>query len=191
MIRDWNNWTWLGGDHVVEQHVHNLDVMNWVMGTHPISVVAMGARHRRITGNQYDCFCSDFTFPGEIHWLSQARQINGCANEVSERVTGEKGVSNCNGWISTIKLPKLQGRNPYVQEHADLIASIRARQPLNEAQAVAESTLTGIMARMSAYTGQQITWDAVMKSDLVLGPPDYPLTDGAIRAHIPVPGISQ
>ncbi len=188
MIRDWNNWTWLGGDHIVEQHVHNLDVMNWVLGSHPVSVVAMGGRHRRITGDQYDFFCSDFTYPNDVHVLSQARQINGCANEVSERIVGEKGVSNCNGWISTLKMEKIEGRNPYVQEHADLIAAIRTGVPINEAQTVAESTLTAIMARMSAYTGQQVTWDEVMKSDLVLGPPDYPLTEEEIRKHVPVPG---
>ncbi|MGB9624499.1 MAG: Gfo/Idh/MocA family protein [Phycisphaerae bacterium] len=202
MIRDWVNWAWLSGDHIVEQHVHNLDVMNWVLGTHPRKVVGMGGRARRVTGDQYDFFACDFFYPNpnapdkpdrDIHVLSQCRQINGCVNDVSERVIGEKGVSNCNGWISTLpELIKGEG-NPYVQEHADLIAAIRSEKPINEAQQVAESTLCGIMGRMSAYTGKAVTWDEAMSSDLVLSPPDYELTEenikaGVIRAHIHIPG---
>jgi predicted dehydrogenase len=195
MIRDWVNWAWLSGDHVVEQHVHNLDVVNWVLGTHCKSVVAMGGRHRRVTGDQYDFFAADLFYPidsddeeGKLHVLSQCRQISGCADNVSERVIGQKGVSNCNGWISNMKLDVKGGANPYVQEHADLIASIRSGKPLNEAQNVAESTMTAIMIRMSAYTGQAVTWDDAMKSDLVLSPPDYELTEENVRAHIPKPG---
>jgi len=168
MIRDWVNWAWLSGDHIVEQHVHNLDVMNWVLKTHPRKVVGMGSRERRVTGDQFDFFACDFFYPNptspdkpdtDIHVLSQCRQINGCANDVSERVIGEKGVSNCNGWISSLSEPIKGEGNPYVQEHADLIAAIRSEKPINEAQQVTESTLCGIMGRMSAYTGKAITWD--------------------------------
>ncbi len=188
MLRDWNNWSWLSGDHVVEQHVHNLDVANWVIGKHPVRAVAMGGRQRRVTGNQYDFFATDFTYPDEVHIASQCRQITGCKRNVSERVIGQKGLSDCSGWISSLKLEKFQGQDPYVQEHIDLIASIRGGSPLNEAQTVAESTLTAIMGRTSAYTGKEVTWDEMMKSPLVLGPPDYELTEANIRAHIPVAG---
>ena len=75
-----------------------------------------------------------------------------------------------------------------MQEHKDLIDAIRTGKPLNEAQNVAESTMTAIMVRMSAYTGKEVTWDDVMKSDLKLGPPDYELVEAEIRKHIPVPG---
>jgi len=192
MIRDWVNWTWLSGDHIVEQHVHNIDVINWVLGKHPTEVVAMGARHRRVTGDQYDCFAADFTYPDHVHVLSMCRQINGCANEVSERVIGTKGVSNCNGWISGQPPIEIKG-NPYVLEHKDLIDAIRAGKHLNETQNVTHSTMCAIMARMSAYTGQKVTWDEAMKSDLRLGPPDYELTEeniaaGVIKAHVKVPG---
>jgi len=193
MIRDWVNWTWLSGDHIVEQHVHNIDVINWAIGTHPEKVVAMGARHRRVTGDQYDFFCADFFYPDHVHVLSQCRQINGCANDVSERVIGEKGVSNCNGWISTLKEPIKIDCNPYVEEHRDLIRAIREDLPLNETKNVTESTLCAVMARISAYTGRSVSWEEMMESNLVLGPPTYELSEeniaaGVIKAHVPKPG---
>lgn len=198
MIRDWVNWTWLSGDHVVEQHMHNVDVINWVLGRHALKVVAMGGRARRVTGDQYDYFSADLFYPlddqdreGRLHVLSQCRQINGCTVEISERVIGTKGVSNCNGWISNLKDHQPSTVKPqfaYVQEHKDLIAAIRSEKPLNESQNVAESTLTNIMIRMSAYTGQEVTWHQAMKSDLQLQQPDYALTPENVRAHIPVPG---
>ena len=95
MIRNWVNWTWLSGDHIVEQHVHNLDVMNWFTGTHPVKAVGIGSRLRRVTGDQYDNFSVDFTFENGIHFHSMCRQINGCVNNVSERIQGSKGSTNC------------------------------------------------------------------------------------------------
>jgi len=195
MIRDWVNWAWLSGDHVVEQHVHNIDVMNWVIGRHVLKVIAMGGRARRVTGDQYDFFAADLFYPasdkdkdGRLHVLSQCRQIDDTAGGVYEHVVGTKGFSNCNGWISTMPDFKGQDSKPYVQEHKDLIDAIRNGKPLNEAQNVAESTLTNIMIRMSAYTGKAVTWSEAMKSDLTLAKPDYELTEENIRAHIPVPG---
>jgi len=193
MHRDWVNWCWLSGDHIVEQHVHNIDIINWVLGTHPISVVSFGSRQRRVTGDQYDNFSSDFSYPGPrkdtpIHVHSMCRQISGCKNDVSERVVGQTGISNCNGWISTVGKIEHQGNDPYVQEHKDLIDAIRSGRPLNETQAVTESTLCAIMARTSAYTGKEVTWDEILNSEMQLSPPDYELTEENIRAHIPVPG---
>ena len=196
MHRDWVNWTWLSGDHIVEQHVHNLDVINWVMKALPTKVVAMGSRQRRITGNQFDNFSADFFYPGdkdhpEIHVLSQCRQINGCASDVSERVIGTKGISNCNGWISNLGKIESQGQDAYVQEHTDLIAAIREGKPLNEAEQVANSTMCAIMARMSAYTGKAITWKEAMESTLELAAPDQPLTPEYVKSLIPIPGDEQ
>ncbi|HOW71552.1 MAG TPA: Gfo/Idh/MocA family oxidoreductase [Phycisphaerae bacterium] len=193
MHRDWVNWTWLSGDHIVEQHVHNLDVINWALKILPTKAVAMGSRHRRVTGDQYDNFSVDFFYPGdkehpEIHVLSQCRQINGCANDVSERVIGTKGISNCNGWISNVGKIESQGKDPYVQEHTDLIAAIRQGEPINEAEQVAHSTMCAIMARMSAYTGKAVTWSDAMKSDLQLAPPEGPLTPEYVKSLIAVPG---
>jgi predicted dehydrogenase len=191
MIRDWFNWSWLSGDHIVEQHVHNLDVANWVIGTHPIKCVSMGARQRRDVGNQYDFFATDFTYPDEVHVASQCRQINDCANLVAERVVGEKGYSNCSGFISNVgelSIEKRANKDAYVQEHRDLIRAIRTGELLNEAKNVAESTMCAIMARTSAYTGKEVTWEEMMKSDLTLEPPDYPIMMREIRSHLPRPG---
>ena len=188
MHRDWVNWCWLSGDHIVEQHVHNLDIINWAIGTHPEKVVGMGGRARRVTGDQYDYFSADFTYPGEVHVHSTCRQVSGCAGGVHERVIGQKGVSNCNGRFSNLGALRFQHNDPYTQEHKDLQEAIRTGKRINETQNVAESTLCAIMARTSAYTGKEVTWDEMMKSDMVLGPPDYELTEENIRAHIPVPG---
>ena len=91
MIRDWVNWTWLSGDHIVEQHVHNIDVSNWFMGATPVEAVGMGSRLRRLTGDCYDNFSVDFVYDKQVHMGSMCRQINDCANSVSEHITGSKG----------------------------------------------------------------------------------------------------
>lgn len=188
MHRDWVNWAWLSGDHIVEQHVHNLDVINWVIGRPPVKVVAMGGRARRPTGNQFDFFSADFTYPNEVHVHSMCRQINGCANNVSERVVGQNGYSNCAGMLSNFGRVPFEGNDPYVQCHADLIRAIRTDRPINEAQDVAESTMTAVMARTSAYTGREVTWNEMMESSEELRPPTYELTEENIRADVPVPG---
>ena len=82
MVRDWVNWKWLSGDHIVEQHVHNIDVLNWFTGSHPVKAVGMGSRLRRVTGDQYDNFSIDYTFENGMHVQSMCRQINGCATNV-------------------------------------------------------------------------------------------------------------
>src|SRR5665648_139059 len=99
MIRDWVNWCWLSGDHIVEQHVHNIDVINWFTGKRPESAVSFGARQRRVTGDQYDMFSTDFIYEGGIHVHSMCRQINGTEGNVSEWVQGTKGNSNCQNAI--------------------------------------------------------------------------------------------
>jgi len=182
-LRNWNYFTWLSGDHYVEQHVHNLDVMNWVIGTHPVkAVAAVGGRQVR-TGPQhghiYDHFAVEFEYPNGVRMFSQARQIDGCEGNVSETIVGSNGFSNCQNFIQPRGGQgwKYSGANPnpYEQEHLNLIASIREGKPINEAQAVAESTLTGIMGREAAYSGRSITWDELMKSAMRLGPEKYEL----------------
>ncbi len=185
-LRNWNYFTWLAGDHYVEQHVHNLDVMNWVFGTHPVkAVTGNGGRQVRTDpkyGNIYDHFAVEFEYPGGISMFSQARQINNCKNKVEEFVQGTEGTSNCKDYISSKKGDDWRWRRPrqgkpqdlpYEQEHMDLIASIKEGNPLNEAQRVAESTLTGIMGREACYSGQDVTWDQMMASDMKLGPDKY------------------
>ncbi|HEV2390789.1 MAG TPA: Gfo/Idh/MocA family oxidoreductase [Verrucomicrobiae bacterium] len=180
-LRNWNYFTWLGGDHIVEQHVHNLDVINWVMGAHPIKALALGGRQARPNknyGHIYDHFAVEFEYANGARMFSQCRQMNGCEGKVEEAVVGTKGSSNCKDWIRASNKQVLwrfreRDVNPYQQEHQDLMASIRAGAPLNEAKNVAESTLTGIMGRESAYSGRSIEAEEVLNSTTRLGPEKY------------------
>jgi len=168
-VRNWLYFTWLSGDHIVEQHVHNIDVINWVMQAHPVKAVGFGGRQVRTDpayGHIFDHFAIDFEYPNGVRILSMCRQIDGCCGNVSERVVGTKGTSNCANTIRGKEEWKYSGpgNNAYVQEHADLIASIRAGKPLNETRQVAESCLSAIMGRMSAYTGQEVSWEQALNS---------------------------
>ncbi|MBI4583338.1 MAG: Gfo/Idh/MocA family oxidoreductase [Planctomycetes bacterium] len=178
MVRNWLYFTWLSGDHIVEQHIHNLDVMNWFLGSHPVRARGMGGRQVRTDsefGNIFDHHAIDFEYPNGVHIFSMCRQIDGCWNDVSEHVVGTKGRSNCGDEIAGQNPWRFPGggQNPYVQEHADLLESIRHGKPINEARQVAESTLTAIMGREASYTGKVIVWEELMKSDLRLGPEKY------------------
>lgn len=177
MLRNWYFYSWLSGDHIVEQHVHNLDVINWAVGSPPAEALAVGGRQWRVEpqyGNIYDHFGTRYRYPNGALVVSQARQINGTENRVGESVIGTKGRATA-GRIEGANPWKYSGPNPdpYEQEHADLIASIRAGKPLNEGRTVAEATLTAIMARMSAYSGQPVPWNfALEESVLDLTPPE-------------------
>jgi len=205
MIRDWVNWCWLSGDHIVEQHVHNIDVINWFTGKKPVSAVSFGARHRRVTGDQYDFFSTDFIYDGGFHVHSMCRQINGCEGNVSEWIQGTKGTSNCQNTVwdqAGTELWKYDGyklddqgkmteeliRSPYDQEHIDFVTAIRTGKPLNEAEFVAVSTMAGIMGRVSAYTGKKVTWDEMMNSELKLGPKVFEMGPVDVSKTVPVPG---
>jgi predicted dehydrogenase len=179
-LRNWNYFTWLAGDHIVEQHVHNLDIMNWVIGAHPIKATALGGRQARTAernGHIYDHFAVEFQYPNDVRMFSQCRQINGCEGKVEEAIIGTRGTSNCKDWIRARDGTSWRFRekdvNPYQQEHQNLISSIRAGTPLNEAKNVAESTLAGIMGRESAYSGKSVEWDQALNSPTRLGPDNY------------------
>ena len=196
--RNWLFHTWLSGDHIVEQHVHNLDVVNWAMGTHPVKAMGMGGREVRTDpqyGNGFDHFAIEFEYPNGARVLSMCRQTEGTSTRVSERLVGTMGstfTSRTVGYTVGKNAYEYEGEspNPYVQEHTDLIASIRGGEPLNEGKQVAESTLTAIMGRMSAYTGRELKWDWVMNaSKLDLSPEKYVFGDLPVQA-VAVPGIS-
>jgi predicted dehydrogenase len=181
-IRNWLFTVWCSGDHIVEQHVHNLDVMNWAMGAHPVKCTGMGGRAARtdpMFGNVYDHFCVEYEYPNGARVMSMCRQTAGAMDNVSERVVGTRGYSytdGADGYINGVNAYKTENPspNPYVQEHVDLIASIKSGKPLNEGRQVAESTLTAIMGRISAYTGRAVSWDWVMNaSKLDLTPPQF------------------
>lgn len=190
-LRNWPYFTWASGDILVEQHIHMIDLANWVMGTHPVRAYGMGgrlARPSREYGNIYDHFAIEYEYPGGAHLFSQNRQINGCKNRIGAAVLGTEGTSNCENRIEGKREWAYQGkvRDAYEQEHIDLIASIRSGKPLNETQAVAESTLTAIMGRDSAYSGQEITWEAAMKSQRDYTPKEFTLGDGPFP-EVPMP----
>jgi predicted dehydrogenase len=183
-LRNWNYFTWLSGDHIVEQHVHNLDVMNWVLGSHPLRAISgLGGRQVRTStehGYVFDHFAVEFEYPNGVSMFSQCRQINECRNIVEEAVVGTKGTSNCKDHIQAQNGERWRFRDrtqpsPYKLEHEHLIASIRTGAPINEAQALAESTLTGIIGREAVYSGQTIEWDKAMQSTMRLGPERYEL----------------
>jgi myo-inositol 2-dehydrogenase/D-chiro-inositol 1-dehydrogenase len=190
-IWNWYNYTWLCGDHIVEQHVHNLDVMNWAFGTHPQSAVGMGFRTRTDPrfGHIYDFFAIDYKYPNDVHTLSMCRQISNCANEVGEHLVGTKGMCHVNAYtINGKRVTRRGGTNPYVQEHTDLIESIRSGKPINELKQVAESTLTAIMGRMSAYTGKEVSWEQALNSQEDLMPKDLTMDMSLPVAPVSVPG---
>ena len=179
MIRDWVNWKWLSGDHIVEQHVHNIDVFLWMSGYKVAKATGFGARHRRITGDQYDQFSIDFEMENGVHLHSMCRQIDGCSNAVGEIIYGTKGswnsfdheIKDLDGnvvWKFDNEKAETEFRqhNPYVLEHVDLVNHIRKGEPIDEATACAMSTLAGVMGRTAAYTGDTVTWDAMSQSEL-------------------------
>jgi predicted dehydrogenase len=196
-MRNWYYFTWLCGDHIVEQHVHNLDVVNWALDAHPLRAVGMGGRQVRTDpkyGHIFDHFAIDYEYPKGIHALSMCRQIDGCDQNVSEALVGSNGICSTQRQY-TIKSAKgttlwsfssKKDNAPYQQEHTDLIESIRSGRPINELQNVAYSTLTAIMGRMSAYTGKPVTWEQALNAREELMPAELSWT-----MSLPVPPVAE
>jgi predicted dehydrogenase len=194
-LRNWLYFTWLSGDHIVEQHVHNLDVCNWVMKGHPVRATSLAGRQVR-TGPEYghifDHFATEYEYANGVKMLSMCRQIDGTANRVSEHIVGTKGSSDGNNSITGAKAWHFEGQrpNPYVEEHRHLYEAITSGKPINEGRQVAESTLTAIMGRMSAYTGQEVSWDAALNSQESLVP--SVLSMGAVSVPaVAIPGTTK
>ena len=206
MIRDWVNWKWLSGDHIVEQHVHNIDVFTWFTGLKPISAVGFGSRHRRITGDQYDNFSVDFTMENGIHFHSMCRQIDGCANNVSEFIQGTKGSWTTQGetaikdlagnviWKYDHEAEKtnFSQTDPYTLEHVNLINCIRGNKLIEQASETAIANMAAIMGRESAYTGLETKWDAMTASTLDYTPKDLNMGKMNMSTFtVPIPGKPQ
>lgn len=201
MLRNWNNFSWLCGDHILDTHVHNIDIVNWFLGKHPESAIGFGGRVRRLTGDQYDFFSIDFDFGNGVFSHSMSRQIDGCANSLGEQVMGTEGYTNCKNTIfnpdGSIKWQYEYPKNkdgkstgivkvsPYVQEHIDMVTAIRENKPIVEAERTAVSTLTAIMGRTAAYTGQKVSWEDMLNSAERLGPDSYEM--GPVNKEFPVP----
>jgi len=185
-LRRWLFLTWLSGDFIVEMHVHNLDRMNWVMDAHPVQCVGLGGRQVRTGpeyGDVYDHFAVEYEYPGGVRVEYMGAQIDKVTDRQDNRVVGTKGqayTDSGNLIIEGAKPFKYDGPSPdpVIQQHADQIAAIRNGQHLNEGKRVAESTMTCIMGRMSAYTGRALKWDWVMNaSKLDLTPAKYEFGD--------------
>jgi predicted dehydrogenase len=189
MLRDFFSWNWLCGDHVIDQLVHNIDVFTWFSHLKPISVTGMGSQLQRRTGDIFDNFCLDIVYEGGVRVNAQARQIEGCDNDVSETITGTDGIWTSKDmtihdndgnlvWKFDSEAEKAQFKqtNPYVLEHMDLINHIRSGEPMtHEAETLVISSLTGAMGRESAYTGKEYKWDDFLVSNLSLMPQELNL----------------
>jgi len=166
LVRSWQNWIALSGDHLVEQHVHNIDIANWFCGGPPVSAVGFGGRSRRPAGDMYDFFSVDYDYGKGVHIHSMCRQVNGCWNWVGHDFVYEKGRTNGGDYPKAQKSPipadLPQGPGSHIQEQIDTLYYVNKGQPVNQAQAVAESTATAVMGRISAYTGKQVWWKEIM-----------------------------
>jgi len=201
-IRNWFNIKWLSGDHILDQGVHNIDIVTWFMGDVPLRAVGYGGRARRLTGDIYDFFSVDYYYKNGKRMLHTARQIDGCDTNISEQVLGTKGIVQLND-RGEIKILDWNGellweydyknkpvKNPYNQEHIHLVESIRLNKKINQAEDLAYSTLVAILGREAAYTGKAISWDEILASPLRYGPEHYemgPLPDYH-EGIVPVPG---
>lgn len=201
-MRNWYYFNWLCGDHIVEQHIHNLDVCNWIMGEAPVSAQGMGGRQVR-TGKEfgeiYDHHAVEFTYANGAKLLSQCRHMPNCQDDVSEHAHGAHGWADVSagrivarGWDW-----RFQGESPdpYQKEHDDLFAAIREGHAYNEAEYGAKSTMTAILGRMATYSGRIVSWKDALASPIALRPSKYDwdgvppsLPDASGCYPIPMPG---
>ncbi len=198
-IKNWYHFLWVCGDHIVEQHVHNLDVINWALQAVPIRAYGMGGRqgggrHRpngdpKVVGHIFDHFAVEYEYPNGVRVFSYCRHTPGTWDSVSEALHGSKGFSQVNQYTINNK-PVAEDTNisPYRQEHIDLYQSIRASAPLNELKTVAESTMTAILGRMATYTGKPITWKQALESKEDTFPKELTLNSSLPEPVLPVPG---
>jgi predicted dehydrogenase len=198
-IRRWLFWIWQAGDFITEMHVHNLDIMNWILGSHPVQCMGVGGRQVRTEakyGDCYDHFAVEYEYPNDVRIEYIGTQIDGFTYRSDQRVTGTKGsvyLYGGNGVISGENPWKFEGEspNPSVLQYAEMIDSIRKGTPLNEGRQIADSTMTAILGRMSAYTGRALKWDWAMNaSKLDLTPGEMKFGD-LPDMPVPMPGVTQ
>lgn len=182
-VRNWYYFTWLSGDHLVEQHVHDIDVCNWIHGGHPVEAQGMGGRQVRVGrdyGEIFDHHAVEFTYADRVKLFSYCRHIPGCWNSFSEHAHGTKGDASIQGH-GTSEL-RMEGKPPmrwrrtadgHQVEHDDLFAALSAGKPYNEADWATDSTMTAILGRMATYSGKVAAWDEAVRSQLDLAPKRY------------------
>jgi predicted dehydrogenase len=197
-MRNWYYYTWLSGDFIVEQHCHNFDKVNWVLGgKEPVSAVGVGGRQQRRDpkfGHIYDHFATTLEFAGGLKVHSFCRQMDGTEWDVNDHIVGTKGSSQLMKWSVQPFGGKEQtfgdpaAKSMYQVEHDDLFAGIRSGKFINDGESAAHSTLLAILARESAYTGKRITWKDLMASKQNLAPKEYAWGEVATPA-VPMPGV--
>ncbi len=211
-VNNWYHFNWLSGDQYCEQHIHNLDVINWVMGGPPVKAVGLGGRavrDRQIAavlqksahlkdvpvgtpgeyGNIFDHFTVEFEYANGARMYSFSGHIRGAKSDVSETVFGSKGTCRVNAYsIGKKRVAEDTDTSPYVQEHIDLLNSIRAGNPLNELKQVTESTLTAILGREACYTGKELTMEGYLKSGHNTMPKDVAFGQDLPVSPTPIPG---
>ena len=200
-MRNWYYFTWLCGDFNVEQHVHHLDVCSWAMrGEYPVKALGLGGRQVRTApqfGNIYDHFSIVYEYANGARLYSNTRQMGNCKGDLSNQAFGTKGRAEMSegrwsiaGGPSAWKFEG-EGNDIYQAEHDELFAAVRSGRPINNGEYMAKSTLLAIMGRMSAYTGQEVTWEMAMNSREDLSPPTYawdvPLPEPAVA----LPGVTK
>ena len=178
-MRNWYYFNWICGDHITEQHIHNLDVINWLKGAYPVKANGMGGAEVRVGidyGEIFDHHCVEFEYADGSRMFSQCRHQVGCWNSVSEHAHGSKGtaridrytISGDNAWRY-----RGGGKNPYQQEHDDLFHAIRNNEDYNEAEYGAKSTMTSILGRMATYSGKEVEWDKAIASEISIMPESF------------------
>jgi predicted dehydrogenase len=194
-LNNWYHFLWVCGDHIVEQHVHNLDVINWVMGGPPVKACGMGGRALRkpgdpnVVGNIWDHFAVEYEYPNGVRMASYCRHIPG-EEDVSETVIGAKGdfTTHKGGYRINGKSSGEDDISAYVQEHIDLLNSIRAGRPLNELKTVTDATFTAIFGRNASYACRELKWDAALAAAEDTMPKDLTMSTKLEVSRAPVPG---
>lgn len=198
-MRNWWHFTWISGDHIVEQAVHSIDKLAWALGdVMPVRATCLGGRAARSgpeSGHVFDHFAVVYEYANGRRAFHTCRQIDGCPSDNSDYIYGSAGSAEVNGWTPTHVLRDLRGKatwsydgprnDMYQNEHDELFASIRNGQPINDAQRGANSTLMAIMGRMAAYTGRTISWEEAAASTEDLTPPVLDF-----GAAMPVPPVA-
>lgn len=202
MLRNWVNFCWLSGDHITEQFIHEIDVINWYLGKYPIKASGWGGRQRRVTGDQYDFFSIEYLYDNGMRTHCAARQIDGCSNGKVEQINCTNGYADAAGKLYDLNgniiweypntennsNPEWSVTNPFVQEHINLVSAIRTGNTINDGEDQAYSTLVTIMGRVAAYTGKDVTWDEILNADIYLGPRTY--TMGTVEGIVEAPPLA-
>jgi predicted dehydrogenase len=199
-MRNWYYYSWLSGDHIVEQAIHGIDTMGWVMGDKsPLRCWGVGGRQSRTDakyGNIWDHFSIVYEYPDNIRGYHHCRHWVNTANQVKDYILGSKGMADVFGNSITGE-NKWRYRNAgakrasmYQIEHDEMFAALRGGKPINNGEAAAQSTLLALMGRTAAYTGQVITPDMILNSKEDLSPPSYEFGPLTVRP-VPVPGTGK